>query len=266
MTEPTGRPTGRVLPAAPSPTGASPTGLVLAAGAGRRYGGPKALARTGDGTPWLHLAVAALRAGGCERVVVTLGAGASDALPLLPPGVEHVVVAGWNEGVAASLRHGLTAAGRHGADAVVVVTVDTPTMPASAVRRIVSAAGPRPADALVQAVYDNRPGHPVLIGRDHVPAITATVTRNIGARPYLVANEALEVECVDLWDGVDIDGPAPATARPRRSWRRGRVVAMTSEQLARARTEELEAEDARERTALDDVLDALEEPVQPSRS
>lgn len=266
MTEPGRRPTGRALPAAPSPTGASLTGLVLAAGAGRRYGGPKALARTGDGTPWLHLAVAALRAGGCARVVVALGAAASDALPLLPPGVEHVLVAGWNEGIAASLRHGLLAAGRHGTDAVVVVTVDTPTMPANAVRRIVSAAAPRPTDALVQAVYGGRPGHPVLIGRGHVPAIAATVTRNTGARPYLVANEALEVECADLWDGVDVDGPVPAVTRPRRSWRRGRVVAMTSEQLARARAEDREAEDARERTALDDVLDALEEPVQPSRS
>lgn len=214
MAQPSRRPTGRALPAAPSVTGATLTGLVLAAGAGRRYGGPKALASTADGTPWLHLAVAALRAGGCARVLVTLGAGASDVLPLVPRGVEPVLVPGWDEGIAASLRHGLGAAGRHGADAVVVVTVDTPTMPAEAVRRIVSAAGPEPTDALVQAVYGGRPGHPVLIGRPHVPAVAADVSHDVGARPYLLANAAREVECGDLWDGVDVDTSVPTATRP----------------------------------------------------
>ncbi|HWR85187.1 MAG TPA: NTP transferase domain-containing protein, partial [Rhodoglobus sp.] len=50
------------------------TGIVLAAGAGTRAGGAKALRREPDGTPWLELAATALRDGGCERVVVVLGA------------------------------------------------------------------------------------------------------------------------------------------------------------------------------------------------
>ena len=45
---------------------------MLAAGAGTRAGGPKALRRDADGVPWLHLAVAALRGGGCDPVLVVL--------------------------------------------------------------------------------------------------------------------------------------------------------------------------------------------------
>ncbi|MGB6276881.1 MAG: NTP transferase domain-containing protein, partial [Rhodococcus sp. (in: high G+C Gram-positive bacteria)] len=46
-------------------------GVVLAAGAGTRYGSPKVLAHDGL---WLKTAVQALRNGGCDRVVVVLGA------------------------------------------------------------------------------------------------------------------------------------------------------------------------------------------------
>ena len=44
-------------------------GVLLAAGAGRRYGKPKVLVEG-----WLGIAVGALRAGGCADVVVVLGA------------------------------------------------------------------------------------------------------------------------------------------------------------------------------------------------
>src|SRR5699024_10112243 len=49
------------------------TGLVLAAGAGRRFGGPKALVDF-RGARLVDRAVSLLRAGGCDRVVVVSGA------------------------------------------------------------------------------------------------------------------------------------------------------------------------------------------------
>jgi hypothetical protein len=49
----------------------SSAGVVLAAGAGTRYGMPKVLAGNGG---WLASAVAALSDGGCGDVVVVLGA------------------------------------------------------------------------------------------------------------------------------------------------------------------------------------------------
>ncbi|WP_345801102.1 nucleotidyltransferase family protein [Microbacterium sp. AZCO] len=177
-------------------------GLVLAAGAGVRFGGPKALARSADGTPWVVRAVETLRDAGCRRVVVALGAASGEASALVPADGEVVVVPDWAEGLSASLRAGLAAA--IGADAVVVVPVDTPELPVSSVRRVVHAAGEAPS-VLAHAVYRGAPGHPVLIGSAHVAALAASLTGDAGARAYLRAHDAVEVECGDLWSGADVD-------------------------------------------------------------
>jgi CTP:molybdopterin cytidylyltransferase MocA len=50
-------------------------GLVLAAGAGTRFGQPKQLAEL-DGRPLLEHSIRAMTAARVERVVVVLGAGA----------------------------------------------------------------------------------------------------------------------------------------------------------------------------------------------
>jgi CTP:molybdopterin cytidylyltransferase MocA len=179
----------------------APIGIVLAAGAGRRFGGPKALARTPEGEPWLALAVGALRDGGCGAVIAVLGAGAEDARPLLPAGVEAVVADRWADGIAASLAEGLRAAS--GAAAVVVTLVDLPGLPADAVRRVL---GPDPGPrSLRRAVYDGRPGHPVLIGADHVAPLLATLTGDRGGRDHLERAGVQEVECGDLFSGADHD-------------------------------------------------------------
>jgi CTP:molybdopterin cytidylyltransferase MocA len=190
--------------------GVSVHGLLLAAGAGRRMGGPKALLHDADGTSWLHRSVAALREGGCAGVTVVLGAGAAHARALVPE--EHVVVAAdWQEGMGASLRAGLTAvpASDTSAEAVLVLLVDLPDVGASVVRRLLAAhlaAGAEP-DALARAAYGGVPGHPVLLGRAHWAGVAATATGDRGARDYLAARPVAPVECGDLATGVDRDSP-----------------------------------------------------------
>lgn len=180
----------------------SPAGLLLAAGAGRRMGLPKALVRDEDGS-WLARGVRVLREGGCEEVTVVLGAAADEALPLLDGlGVDVAVAADWAEGMAASLRAGLRALPEH-ADAALVLLVDLPDVTAEVVRRVV-AAGAGPGD-LARASYDGRPGHPVLLGRDHWAAVAATVRGDQGARDYLDAAGVTAVECGDLATGRDVD-------------------------------------------------------------
>lgn len=178
--------------------------VVLAAGAGRRFGGPKALARDPDGSSWLVRTVQTLSDAGCAPVLVALGA-APQAAALLPPGAIAVPVPGWAEGVSASLRAALAAAAATQAEAAIVVPVDTPALPASAVRRVASAAaGP---GALARATYRGEPGHPVLLGRAHWADVAASVTGDRGAGGYLAARHALEVPCDDLWSGADVDTP-----------------------------------------------------------
>jgi len=186
-------------------------GVLLAAGAGTRFGGPKALARDASGTPWLVSRVAALRGGGCDPVLVVLGAEAGAARALLPDGAEPVVADDWAQGMSASLRAGLRAAAalERPPVAALVALLDVPGLTPAAVARLVQrAAGPR---ALARAAYAGRAGHPVLLGRSHWSAAAAAATGDRGAGPYLKRAGAELVECSDVADGDDVDSPDAGT-------------------------------------------------------
>ena len=191
-------------------------GLVLAAGAGRRYGGPKALV-----PGWLGDRVAALRDGGCASVVAVLGAQAGDARAGVPAGVDVVVAEQWREGMGASLRAGLDWCARGDAAAVLVVVVDTPGLTSQAVVRVRAAGGDDPRQALVQATYGGRPGHPVLLGRAHWGGVADAARGDRGARDYLAGHAVVAVECADVADGRDVD--VRSATRPDKPGRRGPV-------------------------------------------
>jgi CTP:molybdopterin cytidylyltransferase MocA len=178
-------------------------GLLLAAGAGRRMGMPKALV-TDDRGPWLVRGVEVLQDGGCHRVTVVLGAEVARAGALLTDLDVSVTVADdWAEGMGASLRAGLRALDGSADDGVVVSLVDLPDLVPDVVARVVDA-GAGPA-ALSRATYDGRPGHPVLLGRDHWPGVIETAVGDQGARAYLAARQVTLVECGDLATGRDVD-------------------------------------------------------------
>lgn len=180
--------------------------MLLAAGAGTRYGQPKALAHDGA---WLRAAVAALAEGGCTQVVVVLGAAAEQARALVPDGVEVVVAADWQTGMAASLRAGLRAAQRCDAEAALVQLVDTPDVGADVVARVLAAVVGALDTALVRASFDGAPRHPVLFGRDHLDAVIDTAAGDAGARDFLRGrDDVVLVECGDLATGADHDTPA----------------------------------------------------------
>lgn len=176
-------------------------GLLLAAGAGKRFGGPKALARDADGTSWLLRSVQALKP--CAEVVVVLGAEAERAAALLPMSVSRVRADDWAEGMGASLRTGLGALAGTTYDAALVSLVDLPDVDAAVVARLLGAAtGP---EVLARAAYAGVPGHPVLLGRDHWTEVARTATGDRGARDHLATHPVTLVECGDLATGVDVD-------------------------------------------------------------
>ncbi len=187
----------------------SVAGVVLAAGAGSRFGGPKALAADPDGTRWLPRAVQTLRDGGCERVLVVLGASAEEARTLLDDTVGVTIASAWATGMSASITAGLDAlTGFADVDAVAIVPVDVPSLSAAMVARLIGAK-PVERNALRQATFEGRPGHPVVIGRSHWSTLTAQLAsqtaRDAGARAFLVAHGVLELECSDLGSGDDVD-------------------------------------------------------------
>jgi CTP:molybdopterin cytidylyltransferase MocA len=184
-------------------------GVLLAAGAGRRYGMPKALVPYGDGLLVDH-GLATLAAGGVAPIVVVLGAQSGDVLAWTAlPGAIVVVNPDWDSGMGSSLRAALAALGGSSADAVIVLLVDTPGITAAAVERV--AAHGRP-EALTAATYRGEMGHPVLLGRDHWAGVAAAATGDRGARPYLRAHRdrVLLVPCDDIADGGDTDTPHPS--------------------------------------------------------
>jgi CTP:molybdopterin cytidylyltransferase MocA len=180
-------------------------GLVLAAGGGSRYGAPKALVRLG-GRLLVERAADLLAAGGCDPVVVVLGAAADEVLATARlPRVRTVVNPEWPTGMGSSLRVGL-AAMPAGADAVVVTLVDTPGLGPDAVRRLVAAGGP---DGAAQATYGGRRGHPVLLGRTVITEVAAAATGDRGAGPWLAAHpeRVRLVPCDGTGDPRDVDVP-----------------------------------------------------------
>ncbi|MGJ9411534.1 NTP transferase domain-containing protein [Aeromicrobium sp. CF4.19] len=181
-----------------------PEGLLLAAGRGSRMGRPKALMATDD-VSWVARAAEVLREGGCGRVTVVLGAAAEEARGLVPAGVTVVVAADFATGLSASLRTGLEALSAGDATSALVHLVDLPDVTPAVARRVLQAGAA--AGSLARATYAGRPGHPVLIGRDHWSPVLDSLSGDEGARGYLQSADVGLIECGDLAGGEDVDRP-----------------------------------------------------------
>ncbi|WP_186780235.1 nucleotidyltransferase family protein [Streptomyces salinarius] len=184
-------------------------GLLLAAGGGRRLGGrPKALLEH-RGHPLVEHATDMLRAAGCARVHVVLGARAQDVRARAAlDGCVLVDNPDWEQGMGSSLRAGLRSLTGTGARAALVALVDQPGIGAEAMARV--GAGYRDETSLVSAAYAGVRGHPVLLGAAHWAGVAATATGDRGARAYLREHEAeiALVECGDVARPYDIDTEA----------------------------------------------------------
>jgi molybdenum cofactor cytidylyltransferase/nicotine blue oxidoreductase len=143
-------------------------------------------------------------------VLVVLGAQAVDVWRRADlDGATVLANKDWDSGMASSLRTGLD--GLRGwpgrVDAALVTLVDMPGMTTEALAAMASHAAP---DALAVATYDGVRGHPVLLGREHWAGVIETATGDEGARRYLAAHEAAEVDCTGLADPADLDVPPSA--------------------------------------------------------
>jgi len=212
-------------------------GLLLAAGAGQRYGQPKALVDSGSGS-WVQRGVQALAA--CDPIVVVLGARSVEVAALVPTGVRIVVNPDFADGMGSSLRVGLTALvngalaneteparsipsagelplGRPPAgvtleqsiDAALVMLVDLPGIGQAVINRVLAAVGSssEARSCLARAAYDGVPGHPVLLGFDHWSEVKARAVGDRGARDYLRSRRVTLIECGDIGSGEDVDRP-----------------------------------------------------------
>ncbi|ASW55838.1 NTP transferase domain-containing protein [Plantactinospora sp. KBS50] len=180
--------------------------MIIAAGGGRRIGGPEALLHVG-GRPLVNQVLDIMAEAGCTPCVVVLGAAAEQVRQAADLSEARVVVnRAWGTGIGSSLRMGLNALDDPGIEAVAVAPVDMPGLTAAAVRRV--AALPYP-EALVCATYRGLRGYPMLFGRRHWPGIATLAKADVGARPYLLAHkdEIVDIACDTVADGCRADTP-----------------------------------------------------------
>ena len=142
-------------------------------------------------------AVRVLREGGCDSVLVVLGAWQGEVAD-----VQVVTNSGWASGMGSSFRVGLNALMDTAAERALITLVDLPGLTSEAVARILNT----PA-AAVSAGYDGVRGHPVMLERTHWTAAARSADGDRGARVFLDAlgDDLVLVEVGDVASPDDID-------------------------------------------------------------
>ena len=172
--------------------------VVLAAGAGTRFGGGKLLAPL-EGRPILQHVIDRLAASGLEDVVVVLGDDAADVERTIDwRGARRIRNPDPSRGLSSSLQHGIEALAP-GVDAALIVLADQPRLPPRAIRALLDAEVDA-ARPIVVPVYGGDTGrNPVLLGRAAFGLVAdATGDRGLGpliaASPELVREIPIRVE------------------------------------------------------------------------
>ena len=157
--------------------------VVLAAGWGRRMGGPKALLDV-HGATFIERTVDTFERSGVDGIVAVVGPEAERVERLLRSALS-VRNPRPDDGMLGSILLGLDAAEAAGADAVLLHPVDHPLVPVDTVTRVMEALR---AGALVAVPsHEGRRGHPGGFARAAWPALRAA-SPDQGARAVLAAH------------------------------------------------------------------------------
>jgi CTP:molybdopterin cytidylyltransferase MocA len=156
--------------------------VILAAGSGRRMGGPKARLRIG-GESFLARAARLLARPGVASVAAVVGRETLGAAATAPPaGVAILENPRPEEGMLSSILRGLDGAEAAGADAVLLHPVDHPLVEPATVDRVVAAL--EAGAAIAVPTHGSRRGHPGGFARVAWPALRAAPAGR-GARAVL---------------------------------------------------------------------------------
>lgn len=180
-------------------------GVLLAAGAGKRFGGDKLLYRLPDGTPMAVAAAAHLKPA-CERVVAVVRPGHGELAALLAAaGCKIVLCPEAEDGMGHSLAAGVRATA--GASGWIVALADMPFIACASHQAVAS--GLRAGASLAASQYQGRRGHPVGFSSVWFAQLAA-LTGDQGARSILEQHRTELVVCPVDDPGVlrDIDRPA----------------------------------------------------------
>jgi CTP:molybdopterin cytidylyltransferase MocA len=184
------------------PSGVS--AILLAAGAGSRFGGGKLLAPY-RGRPLIEASLSNLEGAPVDETVVVVGEDAKRLREVCErSGARVVENLDWAEGISTSVLAGLRELGAQ-AQAAVVLLADQPLVGAGAVERLVAAfeAGAR----IAVATYGGRQRNPVLFSREVWPLLMIELSGDEGARSFLRRHPELVrlVPCDGMGNPADVD-------------------------------------------------------------
>lgn len=204
--------------------------LILAGGAGRRFGGGKLLADLAGAPVIRRVAERVTAAGFAETVLVT---GADDAplrAALADCPVRTLHAQGWAEGMAATLRTGIAALAPE-ARGVCVFLGDMPLVPMTLCPVLAAAA--QHAGYAARPRVSGEPGHPVAFTRGAF-ADLAALTGDRGATALLASRPEAVAYCDTADSGAlfDIDTPADLAAAER-AWKACATSATSDSATAR---------------------------------
>ena len=202
--------------------------LVLAAGAGRRFGGAKLLAPL-DGLPVIRRTVETVAGAGFDEIVVVTGELEADIGAVLS-GIDCrlVVAREWREGMAASLRAGVAALGDAG-EGLFVFLGDMPLVPTACCADLVRLA--RRSGYAARPRLAGRPGHPVCFLNAAQPDLMR-LAGDRGAGDVLKGRPIAYLDTMDEGALLDIDDPA-ALAAAERAWNSRATSATTDSAISR---------------------------------
>lgn len=187
--------------------------VVLAAGAGTRFGGAKQVAMW-QGRPLIHHVLDAVAASDVDEIVVVIGAHAHrvrEAIETWQSGrevgipVQVVMNERWQEGQSTSVRAGLQAVGP--VSAVLFPLADQPRVPPALLNALI-AKHRHTLAPIVQPLYRGIPGSPVLFDCSLFPDLMA-LRGDIGGRAIVRAHPEYvhHVDWPDATAALDVDTP-----------------------------------------------------------
>jgi CTP:molybdopterin cytidylyltransferase MocA/SAM-dependent methyltransferase len=206
-------------------------GLVLAAGAGSRFGGGKLLATIAGRAVLQHVLDALADAGVGESVVV-LGQDAERIEAAIEWGsARRVVNPDPERGLSSSLQVGFATIGED-AGGVLVALGDQPLVSATVIRALLEAPEKRGRPIVVPVYADDRGRNPVLVRR---PAfrLVGEASGDRGLGPVLEAHPELVSEIAADGTNPDVDTPEDLARAIEESW--GARVRANREQVERLR-------------------------------
>jgi CTP:molybdopterin cytidylyltransferase MocA len=188
-----------------------PLALLLAAGVGRRMGGPKALLVV-DGKPLVLAHVQRLQEAGCRPIVVVVRESiATQVRELLSVTPEAQLCVADTSSMAASLRAALGSVPPHPGRAVVVSPIDTLPVRLSTLDTLLSAVL-APQVHVATPRYQTRGGHPIVARESLLQAFRDGYPGTLRELLRTAEPQRLRVDLDDADVASDLDTPADLAA------------------------------------------------------